>query len=392
MVSFEDTKVAFSHKTNASLRRAYWLFRSIRMPWTVSFAKLFVRPALKLGFPIQGLIKATVFKQFCGGVSIDDCDHDIDLLGRHKVGAILDYSVEGKEKETVFDHTAEQIHATLKKADDHPYIPFGVFKVTGVARFALLEKVSQGIPISKEEQEEFERVKARVDRLCREAYERKVRLFIDAEESWYQQAIDDMVREMMEKYNRDSPVVHNTLQMYRWDRLDLMKEEHEKARKKGYYLGLKLVRGAYMEKEREHAQQSDLPSPIHKTKEDTDRDFDLAQAYCLDHLDRIALCSGTHNEKSCHFLVEQMKQKGIAKNDDRIWFSQLMGMSDNISFNLAAAGYNVAKYVPYGPVKEVFPYLLRRIEENSSVAGQTRRELELISRERARREQEKVNL
>jgi len=385
MLSFDNTAISFSGKSDRDLNRSYWLFKLIGNPAFVKIGKGLTTFAISARLPIRGIIKATIFRQFVGGETIEECLRTIEALGRYNIGAILDYSVEGKETEADFDSCTRETIATIDRARGDKHIPFSVFKITGLARFALLEKVSSGKKLSVEEEQEFGRVHDRVNRICRYAHEQGVPIFIDAEESWVQQAMDDLANEMMRLYNKERVIVYNTFQLYRKDRLSYLQESFLAAEKGNYLLGAKLVRGAYMEKERKRAADLGYPSPIQDTKEATDRDYDKALAFCVDNIDRVALCAGTHNEKSSMYLTGLMKQKNIAPSDKRIYFSQLLGMSDHISFNLANAGYNVAKYVPYGPVKEVLPYLIRRAQENTSVKGQTGRELSLIIREKKRR-------
>ncbi len=388
-VSFENVENAFAYKTNADITKAYWLFKSISHPFVVKYAPALTEAALKLHFPIKGMVKKTIYEHFCGGETIEECQHTIDNLARFNVGSILDYSVEGKEEEAEFDHACEEIVATVIRATGDHKISFSVFKVTGLARFALLEKISAGKKLSEDEADEFERIRQRIDKICGLAYRNNVRVFIDAEESWIQQAIDNLAEEMMGKYNKEKAVIYNTIQLYRVDRLAFLKNSYEHALKNNYFLGEKLVRGAYMEKERKRAADMNYPSPIQPDKQSSDRDYDEALKFCVDHIDRISICAGTHNEKSSLLLTHLINEKGISNNDERIYFSQLLGMSDHISFNLAKAGYKVAKYVPYGPVISVLPYLTRRAQENTSMAGQMGRELKLILEEKKRRNRDK---
>jgi proline dehydrogenase len=297
----------------------------------------------------------------------------------------LDYSVEGKESEIDFDACSTETIATIAKAKNDKNIPFCVFKVTGMARFDLLEKVSSKIALSAPENLEFERIQNRVNSICKAANIAGVPVFIDAEESWIQQAIDNLANQMMVLYNKDKAIVYNTYQLYRKDRLTYLKKSFEAAQQLNYFLGAKLVRGAYMEKERNRAIEKNYPSPIHESKENTDADYDSAVEFCTENISRIAICAGTHNENSSMKLADLMQKRNIPSDTKNIYFSQLLGMSDHISFNLANANFNVAKYVPYGPVNEVLPYLIRRAQENTSVKGQTGRELNLIMKEKARR-------
>lgn len=351
----------------------------------VALGKVLVKFALALRIPIGWAMRKNIFEQFCGGETIANCAETTRVLDNYNIGTILDYSVEGKENEADFDATTEEILRTVETAHGSPHIPFCVFKTTGVARFALLAKVNSGAALSAKEEAEFARVKARIDRIAHRAHEARTPVFIDAEESWIQDTIDRLVHELMERYNTESAIVFNTAQLYRHDRLKFLEEAITEAQKKGYHYGVKLVRGAYMEKERDRAADKGYPSPIQPTKKATDRDFDASVDLCLKNLHSVAICAGTHNEESSLRLARRMDELGIDRADKRIFFAQLYGMSDHISFNLSHAGYNVAKYVPYGPIREVIPYLIRRAEENTSVKGQTGRELGLILRERKRR-------
>lgn len=384
-VEFENTAIAFESKSTPELKRAYWLFKMISAKWMVNTGKFFTKLGFALHLPIQGIIKATLFKQFVGGESIEDCEPTIQQLWKYHIGTILDYSVEGKEDEKSFEASLHEILRTFDKASGDERIPFCVFKVTGLARQELLEKVSKAAPLSQEESEEWANVKNRVETICQKAFTIGQPVFIDAEETWIQPAIDQLAWEMMLKYNQHQIIIYNTIQLYRHDRLEYLKNLNREAKQHGIKIGLKLVRGAYMEKERDRAATMHYPDPIQPDKSATDRDFDAALEYCIDNLEDIAFCAGSHNEASAQFLIHLMHSKNIPTNHSHVWFAQLLGMSDHISFNLAKAGYNVAKYVPYGPVKEVVPYLIRRAEENTSVKGQTGRELSLITRELKRR-------
>lgn len=388
-LSFDNTQIAFESKTNKDLKRSYWLFKMVGNSSLVNIGEKLTHFALATHLPIKGMIKATIFKQFCGGESIAECETAIAQLSKYKIGTILDYSVEGKNSNADFDATTNETIATVLKAKNNKAVPFSVFKVTGLARLALLEKVSAQHLLTEPEKQEFLRIKNRVEKICRTAFENNVRIFIDAEESWIQNAIDDLANDMMRLFNTKQTIVYNTYQLYRHDRLAYLKKSAEDAKANGYFLGAKLVRGAYMEKERERAQEKEYPSPIQATKEATDIDYDLACAFCVENNNLVALCAGTHNELSSQKLVDLMSQKNLSKDNANIYFSQLLGMSDHISYNLSNAGFNVAKYVPYGPIKEVLPYLIRRAKENTSVKGQTSRELGLIMKEKARRENEK---
>jgi proline dehydrogenase len=383
--SFDNTEIAFGSKSNAELKRAYWLFKLIGNPALVVAGRVFTNIALALRIPIGWALRGNIFKQFCGGENIGQCRNAVDSLGKFNIGTILDYSVEGKESEADLENTKAEIMLTVQEAARNQAIPFSVFKVTGIARFSLLEKVNAAQSLSEMEKLEWERVQARVDAICAHAAKYDVPIFIDAEDSWIQDAIDALANDMMAKYNTERSIVYNTIQLYRHDRLQFLKQSHELARNRNFFLGVKLVRGAYMEKERARAAEIGYADPIQPNKEASDRDFDLAVTYCVENIDRISVCAGTHNEKSSLHLARVIDERKLARNDKRIFFAQLYGMSDHISYNLANAGYNVAKYLPYGPIREVIPYLIRRAQENTSVKGQTGRELSLIQKEMQRR-------
>lgn len=382
---FDNTQIAFSLKSDTELDRAYFLFKMIDSEPLVRIGTAVTNFALKAHLPVEGLIRASVFDHFCGGVSEDDCLPVMEKMYTKKVCSVLDYSVEGKEEEDQFDAALAKTLKIIDFAKDKASIPFAVFKPTGFGRFALYEKVGRKEALTESEQTEWNRVVARYEEVCQKAFENDVPLLIDGEESWMQDAADDLALTMMKKYNKQKPIVFNTLQLYRWDRLDYLKKIHQEATAEGFYIGMKLVRGAYMEKENKRAEEMGYPTPICASKQASDDNYDITVAYMIDNIDRMAIFAGTHNELSSYKLMELMKTKGIAPNDQRIWFGQLYGMSDNISYNLAANGYNVAKYLPFGPVRDVMPYLIRRAEENTSVAGQTSRELMLIKKERERR-------
>lgn len=380
-----DTRTAFAAKSDHALWRAYWLFRVIGSPFLTSAGTSVTKAALAVHLPIKGLIKATIFKQFVGGETIQETLGTAQKLAESRVGTILDYSVEGQDDDAALDATTAETLRTIAAAKGTPHIPFAVFKPTGVASMAIMHAVSQGRALSPAEEAEWARAKERVLRICQAAADADVPVLVDAEESWIQPAIDELVADMMQRFNRERAIVFNTVQLYRHDRLAFLETSLAAARRDGYHLGVKLVRGAYMEKERAHAEADGYPSPIQPDKAASDRDYDAALRFCVEHIDRMAVVAGTHNEASTLLLARLMDERGIAHNDRRLWFAQLLGMSDNISFNLAAAGYNVAKYVPYGPVRDVMPYLFRRANENTSARGQTGRELGLIMAERKRR-------
>lgn len=386
MVSFENTEIAFKSKSNKDLNRAYWLFKIIGNPSMVKFGKSATNFALHINLPIRGIIKSTIFKQFCGGETINECSSTMKNLGNFGIGTILDYSVEGKTSSEDFEKTTLEIIQTIEKAKNSDTIPFAVFKITGIAQHHILEKANKNEnELSDSEKINFEGIKSRVERICQKAYESGISVFIDAEESWIQDTIDRIADEMILKFNKDKAIVFNTLQMYRHDRIDYLKNCIEFAKKNQIHYGIKLVRGAYMEKERARAIEKSYPSPIQKDKISSDKDYNLALQIIIENIDVLALCAGTHNEESSLYLTKLLQINKLKASDKRIYFAQLLGMSDHISYNLSNANFNVAKYVPYGPVKEVMPYLLRRADENTSVAGQTSRELNLIFKEKQRR-------
>ena len=386
MKTFENTEIAFRSKNDADLNRAFWLFKIIGNPSVVKFGKWATNLALSINLPIDPIIKKTIFKQFCGGTTIQDCEQTIQQLSNYNIGTILDYSVEGKIKEEDFEKTTDEIIATIVRASKDTKIPYAVFKVTGIATFSLLEKANSiENELTENEKKSFASIVSRVDRICKAGFDCGIPVFIDAEESWIQDTIDRLAQTMMAKYNKDKAIVFNTIQMYRHDRLDfLMKVIHD-SKINGYHYGIKLVRGAYMEKERARALQMNYPSPIQPNKGSTDNDYNKALSVILENFNHLSLCAGTHNEESSLLLTELLEKFNVNKEDQRIYFAQLLGMSDHISYNLSSEGFNVAKYVPYGPIKEVLPYLLRRADENTSVAGQTSRELSLLSKEKERR-------
>ncbi|MGI4733983.1 MAG: proline dehydrogenase family protein [Janthinobacterium lividum] len=386
-ISFEDTRIAFEAKPDGELRKMYALFAAMNNGSLVKTGSGLMKSALRLGLPgTKFLIKNSIFKQFCGGETIRECQPVIAELGRYHIGTILDYSVEGTGNDQSFDRTRDEILATIALAATTPNIPFSVFKVTGLLATALLEKTQAGTPLTEAEQAAFERGRQRLDALCASAHQHGVRLFVDAEESWFQHTIDDLAEAMMHRYNQERAIVWNTYQLYRHDRLEALQAAHDRAEQAGYYLGVKLVRGAYMEKEARTAQQRGYQNPINPTKQATDDLYNESLRYCVQHIDRISLCAGTHNEASSLLLTQLMQDAGLPPQDERVWFAQLYGMSDNLSYNLAHAGYHTAKYVPYGPVEAVMPYLLRRADENTAIAGQSSREFLLIQRELRRRQ------
>lgn len=383
--NFENTAIAFQLKTDSELERAYFLFKLIANEPLVKIGTAVTNFAIKAHLPIEGLIRATVFDHFCGGVNEEDCMPIIDKMFENGVCSILDYSVEGKEIEDQFDFALNKTLEVLDFVKEKAAIPFAVFKPTGFGRFELYVKVSEGKTLNDVESAEWERVLNRYNQVCKKAHDLDVCLLIDAEESWMQDAADAISLDMMRKYNKKKAVVFNTIQMYRWDRMNFLNELNDTATTENFKVGLKVVRGAYMEKENERAKEHGYKSPICESKQATDENFDEAISFMMNHLDKISIFSGTHNEESCLKLVSQMKDKGLNASHPNIWFGQLYGMSDHITYNLTAEGYNAAKYVPYGPVRDVMPYLIRRAEENTSVAGQTTRELGLLQKEKKRR-------
>jgi proline dehydrogenase len=384
MKLFNNTQIAFSLKSDSELERAFFLFKLIQSQPMVKIGTAVTNFALKANLPVEGLIRSTVFDHFCGGVTEEDCIHNIEKMYSNGVYSVLDYSVEGKETEEQFDLVKAKTLKNIEFAKKKDAIPFVVFKPTGVGRFSLYQKITEKKLLSNEEKSEWLTVLSRYHEICDKAVKYDVPILIDAEESWMQDAADDLVEGLMKKYNVHKAIIFNTLQMYRHDRMEYLIALHQKAVKGNYHIGLKIVRGAYMEKERERAKENNYPSPICNNKNATDKNFNAAIKFMMEH-DKMALFAGTHNEESSYLLLDLAKQFEINPSDQRLWFGQLYGMSDHISFNLAKEGYNTAKYVPFGPVRDVMPYLIRRAEENTSVAGQTSRELNLIKEERVRR-------
>ena len=382
---FDNTEIAFALKSDSELERAYFLFKMISIEPLVKIGTAATNFALKAHLPVEGLIRSTVFDHFCGGVNEEDCLPVIDKMFEKGVSSVLDYSVEGKENEEEFN---KALNITLKIIDfakEKDSMPIAVFKPTGFGRLKIYEKVGNGDKLTASEQEEWNNVVGRYETVSKAAFDNDVMLLIDSEETWMQDAADELVTKMMEKYNKEKPIVFNTLPMYRKDRLDYLKEQHVIAKDKGYYLGYKLVRGAYLEKENDRAEEKGYESPMCESKKATDDNYNGAVKYMIDNIKDMSVFIGSHNEDSSYLGTELIEKYGLKPNDNRIWFGQLYGMSDHISYNLAHRGYNVAKYVPFGPVKDVMPYLTRRAEENTSVAGQTNRELSLIKKERKRR-------
>lgn len=385
MINFENIKVAFADKSDKDLSRSYLLFKTISNPIISNTLTAFIKVAMWLHLPINWAIKATVYKHFCGGTTIENSQATIDKLWESHIGTILDFSAEGKEKEEDFNLAMNETIASIQKAKSESSIPFSVFKPTGLAGFTLLEKISNNSNLTKEEEIEKTTFEGRIENICQTASDNKVPLFIDAEESWIQNAIDDIAIKMMQKFNKNEAWIYNTLQLYRNDRVDHLEMLLKLATEKKFFVGLKLVRGAYHEQEIERAKEKGYNCPVHTIKENTDIDYNKALTLCIENIDFVSVCAGTHNEESSALLVELLNKHNISKDDKRVYFSQLLGMSDHISYNAAKEGFNVVKYVPYGPVKDVIPYLMRRAEENTSIAGQMGRELTNIIEEKKRR-------
>ncbi len=397
-LSFEDTQTAFAYKTDKELKNARFLFASMGKEWLVNIGLSMTPWVLKVGLPVKGIIRKTIFQQFVGGETLEDTAAVVNKLAKFDVKVILDYGVEGKEGEANYDEATNTFIMVIRYAATQPNIPYMSVKMTGLARFSLLEKLNEAANyqdvvegklnlegLTTREQAEWEKVEQRIDRICKEAQEAKIGVLIDAEESWIQHPVDALVTKMMMKYNQSVPVIYNTAQLYRHDRLQFLKDNNEFAKKNQYTNGLKLVRGAYMEKERERSEKMNYPDPINPDKNATDQEYNHAVAYCLDPANNMYTVVGSHNEYSNKHAVELMEKYGMAKDAKNVYFSQLYGMSDNITFNLAKEGCNASKYLPFGPIKDVIPYLMRRAQENSSVSGQTGRELGLIKQEIQRR-------
>ncbi len=384
-VSFEDTFIAFQHKSDRDLFLSYLIFWLTKSPFLVKFLSRAAKFFLSIGLPIKSLIKATVFKQFCGGETKAEYTRVINSLAVSSIGTILDYAVEGIEDENGFEATKQELIQIIRQSRSNPDIPCTCMKMSAIGTSDLFEKVTSKQVLSDAESKEWENLKRRLMEICEAAFQADKPIYIDAEESWVQGAMDDLAKKMMAKYNKQKAIVFTTLQMYRWDRIDYLKQLIADAESGPYHLGIKFVRGAYLEKERERALLQGYASPINATKDDTDRDFDEAVRISMGHIDAVEICVGTHNEKSCRLTAEHMQAYKLPNHHPHIYFSQLFGMSDNISYNLAHAGYNVSKYLPFGPLESTLPYLTRRAEENTAIAGQMSKELEVIVKERERR-------
>lgn len=401
VISFDNTEFAFQYKSDKELKKAHFLFSMMARPWLVKIGAKMAPWALKVGLPVKGIIRKTIFSQFVGGETLEQIDPVAQMLAKYNVQIILDYGVEGKEGEENFDNACEVFIKVINYAATQPNIPFMSVKITGFARFALLEKMDEMMhreqgtlmkrylamldKLSVEEREEWHRVRHRVMRVCDAAARNRVGVSIDAEETWITEPLDALTILMMDTFNKERAVVYNTTQHYRTDRQQFLKDSYEAAVERNFILGAKLVRGAYMERERKRAAERGYPSPIMPDKESTDRDYNESVKFCIDHIDRIALMVASHNEYSNMYAAQLLQEKGLPLNHPHVHWSQLYGMSDNITFNLAHAGCSVSKYLPFGPIKDVIKYLMRRAQENTSVKGQTGRELSLIKKEVARR-------
>lgn len=390
MSLFDNTQFAFESKSDKDLKKAYYLYKLIGSPALTSFGTKFFNLPFAVDIPfVKPVIRETIYKQFVGGETAEQGVVVANELFKYHVSSILDYSIEGLTEEKQFDEVRDVMLHLVDLAKSNQSIPFVVFKPTAFGRIELFEKVGKKQTLTAEEEKSWANIRQRFEAVCQKGYDLDVNIMVDAEETWMQGSADDLTDEMMVKYNTKRALVWNTLQMYRHDRLAYLKEMYAKAEREGYFLGFKIVRGAYMEKERARAQAEGYPSPIQPNKEASDRDYNLALEFIASHHERFGLFAGSHNEESCELLIKLMNENGIEKNNPNFWFGQLLGMSDNISFNLAHLGYNIAKYLPYGPIKEVMPYLVRRAQENTSVAGQTGRELMLIEKELERRKKSK---
>jgi proline dehydrogenase len=401
-IFFDNTENAFAYKSDKELKKANFLFSSMSYQSLVSIGIKVTTWAIKAGLPINGIIRGTIFSQFVGGETLEQTAPVAKKLGEYGVEVILDYGVEGGESsESAFDHACEEFIRVINYAATQPNIPFMSIKVTGIARSGLLEKLDHSADahagtlmkrythalesLTLEEQAEWKRVQDRMLKICNVAVAKNVGVLVDAEETWIQDPVDVLTMLMMDQFNKTKAVVYNTAQLYRHDRLAFIKDSVEAAEKRNFVLGIKLVRGAYMEKERERAIEKGYPSPIQPDKASTDRDYNEALKVCVDHIDKVSFIVASHNEESNLLTTKLLEEKGLSHHHAHVHFSQLFGMSDNITFNLAKANCSVSKYLPFGPIKDVIPYLMRRAQENSSVAGQTGRELGLIRKELDRR-------
>ena len=381
----DNTKNGFTLKSDFELKKAYFLFKIISNKTLTNLGKTLLEVALKLRLPILFIVRGTVFEQFCSGETLDESYDTVKKLNNKNVKSYLHYSVEGLENESSYDLSLNEVLSSITFVAEKPILDFTVFKPTAIANTQILKKVSSSESLNEKEKLLYDKSLDRFDKICHLAFKMDVRVLVDAEESWIQDAIDEIVLSMMMKYNKEKAIVYNTSQMYRHDRLNYLKTLHDVALRNNFFLGIKLVRGAYIEKENKRAKRNNYLSPICRSKELTDQNFNNAASYILSNLNKFSLFSGTHNEESIYKIINIMDTKKINRDDPKIWFGQLYGMSDNITFNLASEGFNVIKYLPYGPIKEVIPYLIRRADENTSVKGQTSRELDLIRSELKRR-------
>lgn len=392
-ISFDNTENAFAYKSDSELKSAAFLFKTMEFPWFVQVGTRLTPFVMKTGLPVHGIIRKTIFKQFVGGETLEETAAVGSVLGKYGVQVILDYGVEGKEGEENYDHATDEFIRVINYASTQTNIPFISIKVTGLARFGLLQTLDEaprlrsGIHDHEAEIAEWDRVRERMYIICEAAAEKNIGVLIDAEESWIQDPVDRLTIEMMEIFNKEKVIVYNTIQLYRHDRLHFLRLSHKIAQQQGFKLGMKLVRGAYMEKERERAYEKSYASPIQPDKTATDRDYNDSVRYCIDNINDISVIVASHNDESNLLAANLMEEKGLPHNHPHVHFSQLYGMSDNITFNLAKEGFNVSKYLPFGPIRDVIPYLMRRAQENSSMSGQTGRELSLIRKEIKRRKQ-----
>ncbi len=385
-LDFSNTKIAFEYKTDQELKKSAWLFNLMNKPWLVKIGSKLAMLGIRLRLPfVKPIIKNTIFSHFCGGTTLLESQHTIEVLAAHNVQTVLDYGVEAKQTEDDFNATMNEAIRGIEFASQNDSISVVSSKITGLARFSLLEKVHRGETLTDEETIEFNNVVKRMDAMCHKASDLGVSIFFDAEESWIQNTLDQLVNQMMERYNKEKPVVYNTFQLYLTDRLQFLLDSYERAQEEGYIFGAKLVRGAYMEKERARAEEMGYPSPVQPNFQATNDAYNMAVRFCVDNYETMASCNASHNEFSNRLQAQLMVEKGIPKDHPNLMFAQLYGMSDNLTFNLAKAGYRVAKYVVYGPVKDVIPYLLRRAEENTAVTGDMSREYGLLLKEVKRR-------
>jgi len=385
-LDFSNTEIAFADRSDKELKKTAWLFGMMNNQWLVGIGSKIGLAAIKLHLPfVQGAIKNTIFEQFCGGTTLLESQKTIDRLKNSNIKSILDYGAEAKEDESELNHTMNENLRSIEFAATLDFVPVVSTKISGLGRFELLESVQAGVAFTEETKSEYRSILRRLDAICSAAASKGMSVFIDAEETWVQETIDHLAEMMMKRYNTERVVVYTTCQMYRHDRLQYLYELYERSQKEGYLLGVKLVRGAYMEKERDRAEEMGYSSPIQPSKEATDEAYNTALRFCLDHYEKIASCNASHNADSAMLLATQMVERNIPRDHPNFMFCQLYGMSDNLTYNLAASGFNAAKYVVYGSVREVVPYLIRRAQENSSVTGDMSREYRLVADELKRR-------